>query len=212
MLKIRNFSVHYGRVVAVDHVHLSLTAGEIGIIRGEFGGGKSSLLKAIFGNVRHLGDLYVDGRTVRKPYPKLMAKRGGALMHENAEVFKQLTVRENIAVTQPQSLDAAHLTRTLEQFPSLSKHLDSPAFMLSGGQRQMLAFIRAVASRPKLLLLDEPNTGIAAEVTEAIKKIIRGLANMGTAILITEQTPALTTVATQHWNMLNGKILTGDTL
>ena len=212
MLKIQNVSVHYGRVVAVDHVSLRLAAGEIGIIRGEFGGGKSSLLKAIFGNVRHSGDLYIDGRNVRTPYPKLMAKCGVALMHENAEIFKHLTVRENIAVAQPQPPDAAHLTRTLAQFPGLIKHLDSPAFMLSGGQRQMLAFIRAVASRPKLLLLDEPNAGIAADVTEAIRKIIKGLANMGAAVLITEQTPALTATATHHWNMLNGKILTGNTL
>ena len=133
-------------------------------------------------------------------------------MHENAEIFKRLTVRENITVTQAQPLDTAYLTRTLEQFPCLSKHLDSPAFMLSGGQRQMLAFIRAVASRPKLLLLDEPNAGIAAEVTEDIRKIIKSLANMGTTILIAEQIPALTTAATHHWNMLNGKLLTGDTL
>lgn len=187
MLELHDISVDYGSVHAVRNVYLHIEPGEVVLIRGHFGVGKSSLLNAILGVVKSSGRIRIAQHDYDRRTPYKMAKAGIAIMPEGQAIFRHLTTRQNLqlgAIHADQKID---LLDVLELFPDLERHLETPAYVLSGGQSQMLSFARAIMTSPKYLLLDEPSLGLAKEPIEKIAHAIAKQAAAGTGVLMVEQ-------------------------
>jgi len=192
LLAIDNVKVAYGNVVALSGVSLEVGTGEIIALIGANGAGKSTLMKAVMGLVR-LGDgsISFDGASLagRRTYER--ASLGIAYVPEGRGTLRQLSVRENLLMGAfARGRDpaiAADLDRVLERFPPLAERLALPAGTLSGGQQQMLVMGRALMSRPKLLLLDEPSLGLAPLIAADIFQTIAGLTEAGVSVLLVEQ-------------------------
>jgi branched-chain amino acid transport system ATP-binding protein len=192
MLDVDNLQVAYGRVIALHGVSLTVAEHEIVTIIGANGAGKSTLLRAICGVLAPFaGAIRLDGANVTALGSPEMIRRGVAMVPEGRHVFPELTVRENLDLGAYYRRDTdavrADLDRVLELFPILRERLRSAGGLLSGGQQQMLALGRALMSRPRLLLLDEPSLGLAPTIVRQLAKIIRELNARGTTILLVEQ-------------------------
>jgi branched-chain amino acid transport system ATP-binding protein len=192
LLQIEGLSVRYGALVAVREITMRVEAGEIVTVLGANGAGKSSLLGAVVGLVPPAGGRIVfDGTTVSGLAPERVVRHGIALSPEGRRVFPRLTVSDNLRLGAASRRDhdavAADRARVLELFPVLGDRLWQSAGTLSGGQQQMLAIGRALMSRPRLLLLDEPSLGLAPLVVEQIFELIARLRDEGTTILLVEQ-------------------------
>jgi branched-chain amino acid transport system ATP-binding protein len=192
MLRIDELRVLYGRVPALHEVSLRVEAGETVAIVGPNGAGKTTLLSAIFGVVTPAsGVIAFDGETLIGLTPEAIARRGLALVPEGRHIFSTLTVAENLLLGTTTVRDrgvAAHdLERTLERFPRLRQAYRMPAGNLSGGEQQQLAIARALLSRPRLLLLDEPSLGLAPIVIDVVFDVLTDLRNEGVTILLVEQ-------------------------
>jgi branched-chain amino acid transport system ATP-binding protein len=192
LLEIDDLSVRYGALVAVRDVSLRVEAGEIVTVIGANGAGKSSLLGAVAGLVPPArGRIAFDGREVTGLPAERIVRLGIALSPEGRRVFPGLTVADNLRLGAASRRDregiAADRRHVLELFPLLEERLWQAAGTLSGGQQQMLAIGRALMSRPRLLLLDEPSLGLAPIIVERIFELIRLLREQGTTILLVEQ-------------------------
>jgi branched-chain amino acid transport system ATP-binding protein len=192
MLEIDNLQVAYGRVLALHGVSLAVAEHEIVTIIGANGAGKSTLLRTICGVLApRAGTIRFDGADVTALRSPEMIRRGVAMVPEGRHVFPELTVRENLDLGAYYRRDAAavrsDLDRVLELFPVLRERLRSAGGLLSGGQQQMLALGRALMSRPRLLLLDEPSLGLAPTIVRQLGRIIRELNGSGATILLVEQ-------------------------
>lgn len=192
MLTVDNLKVAYGRVEALHGVSISVAQGEIVTIIGANGAGKSTLLRAICGVLApSSGTIHFDGADVTALTSPTMIRRGVAMVPEGRHVFPELTVQENLDLGAYYRRDVttvrSDLERVLTLFPMLRERLRSAGGLLSGGQQQMLALGRALMSRPRLLLLDEPSLGLAPTIVQQIGRIIRDLNSGGTTILLVEQ-------------------------
>jgi branched-chain amino acid transport system ATP-binding protein len=192
LLEIDDLSVRYGALVALRDVGLRVEAGEIVTVIGANGAGKSSLLGAVAGLVPPArGRIAFDGREVTGLPAERIVRLGIALSPEGRRVFPRLTVADNLRLGAASRRDrdgiAADRERVLELFPLLRERLWQSAGTLSGGQQQMLAIARALMSRPRLLLLDEPSLGLAPLIVEQIFELISLLREQGTTILLVEQ-------------------------
>lgn len=192
MLTVDNLKVAYGRVEALHGVSISVAQGEIVTIIGANGAGKSTLLRAICGVLApSSGTIHFDGADVTALTSPTMIRRGVAMVPEGRHVFPELTVQENLDLgayyRRDVSMVRSDLERVLTLFPMLRERLRSAGGLLSGGQQQMLALGRALMSRPRLLLLDEPSLGLAPTIVQQIGRIIRDLNSGGTTILLVEQ-------------------------
>jgi branched-chain amino acid transport system ATP-binding protein len=192
MLEVENLKVAYGRVVALHGVSIVVSEREIVTIIGANGAGKSTLLRAICGVVRPFaGTIRFDGQDVTALSSPDMIRRGVAMVPEGRHVFPEMTVRENLDLGAYYRRDGKAVRRDLERvlrlFPILVERMRTPAGRLSGGQQQMLAIGRALMSRPRLLLLDEPSLGLAPTIVQQLGHIIRDLNANGTTILLVEQ-------------------------
>jgi branched-chain amino acid transport system ATP-binding protein len=193
-LEVRDVSVAYGVVRALDGVSLSVAEGEIVALVGSNCAGKSTLLKAIMGVVRPsrgtvtFGSASLDGLAVEQ-----IVRRGVVLVPEGRGILGSLTVRENLRLGAYQRRDggiAADLEQVARRFPVLRERLGQKAGSLSGGEQQMLAIGRALMARPRLLLLDEPSLGLAPVIIAGIFEIIASLARDGVTVLLVEQNAA----------------------
>ena len=192
MLKVDALKVAYGRVEALHGVSIEVAQGDIVTIIGSNGAGKSTLLRAICGVLTpSAGTIRFDGDDVTALPSPSMIRRGVAMVPEGRHVFPELTVKENLELGAYYRRDMANvrsdLERVLALFPILRERLRHPGGSLSGGQQQMLALGRALMSRPRLLLLDEPSLGLAPTIVQQLGRIIRELNEGGTTILLVEQ-------------------------
>ena len=191
MLKVENLHVYYGSIHAIKGVSFEVNEREIVTLIGANGAGKSTTLNTVAGLLHpRTGSIVFEGQNlVGTPASKIVS-RGMALCPEGRRVFQQMTVRENLEMggyTRPAGEIEASLEDVFERFPRLKERAKQVAGTLSGGEQQMLAMGRALMSKPKLLMLDEPSMGLAPLLVEQIFEIICELNRAGTTILLVEQ-------------------------
>jgi branched-chain amino acid transport system ATP-binding protein len=180
ILKVEGLHVSYGKIAAVRDVSIEVGEGEIVALIGPNGAGKSTLLKTVAGLLRcGRGSIQFDGRPIANRPAAEVKRRGLALVLEGRSTLRQMTVHENLIlggyVRSDHGAIAADIDRMLDRFPVLRERLNQRAGTLSGGEQQMLVIARALISRPRLLMLDEPSLGLAPLVTAEIFKIVREL-------------------------------------
>jgi branched-chain amino acid transport system ATP-binding protein len=195
-LEVNSLSVNYGAVSAVRDVTLRVPHGVITTIIGSNGAGKSTIMKAIVGLIPAAsGSVSFDGTTLTGLHPSAIVARGIALVPEGRRLFADMTVDENVAAGAYTRQDAAGVAadrnKVLSLFPMLSERLAQRAGSLSGGQQQMLAVARALMTRPRLLLLDEPSIGLAPVVVQQIAAIVKDISREGVDVLLVEQNASL---------------------
>ena len=217
MLEVTGLRVAYGGIQAVRSITFHVNEGEMVALVGANGAGKTSTLKAI---ARVLdaagGDVHFCGEKITHIPPHDLIRKGIALVPEGRGVFPRLSVAENLAmgafVRDDKALIAADLERVYGYFPRLKERETQLAGTLSGGEQQMLAIGRALMSRPKLLLLDEPSMGLAPIMVQKIFEVIRAVAAEGMTILLIEQNAKLALQTSQRgYVMESGEVtLTGE--
>ena len=220
LLKVDDINVYYGAIHAIKGVSFHVDEGEIVTLIGANGAGKSTTLQTVSGLLRSkTGSITFEGQNISNVQAHKLVERGLAHVPEGRRIFLQMTVEENLemgAYTQPKGNTAASLERVYEQFPRLKERQRQIAGTLSGGEQQMLAMGRALMSKPKLLMLDEPSMGLAPILVEQIFQIIRDLHKAGTTILLVEQNAQMAlSVANRAYVLETGKITlsgTGDEL
>ena len=191
MLKVSDLHVYYGSIHAIKGVSFEVEEGEIVTLIGANGAGKSTSLNTVAGLLKaRSGSIqFMDKNMTGMPASKIVAQ-GMALCPEGRRVFQQMTVRENLEMggyTRPAGEIDASLDDVFTRFPRLKERHKQVAGTLSGGEQQMLAMGRALMSKPKLLMLDEPSMGLAPILVEQIFDIVQELHRAGTTILLVEQ-------------------------
>ena len=215
MLKVENINVYYGSIHAVKDISFEVNEGEIVTLIGANGAGKSTTLQTVSGLLRSkTGSIKFLGEEISAVLPHKIVTKGIAQVPEGRRVFLQMTVEENLqmgAYTRPSSEYADSIADVYERFPRLSERRKQVAGTLSGGELQMLAMGRALMSKPRLLMLDEPSMGLAPILVEQIFEIIEELHKAGTTILLVEQNAQMAlSIADRAYVLENGKIsLTG---
>lgn len=191
LLAIRNVCAAYGPIVAIQDVSLHVNAGEIVTLIGANGAGKSTLLMTIFSNPQaKSGHVFFDGQPITHMPTHHIAQMGISLVPEGRRIFPAMTVEENLAlglVAAGGKNATAELAHNFQLFPILQERRLQRAGTLSGGEQQMLAIGRALMSRPKLLLLDEPSLGLAPMMIKRIFAQLKEIALGGTTIFLVEQ-------------------------
>jgi branched-chain amino acid transport system ATP-binding protein len=192
MLEIKGLSIHYGMIPAVKKLDMVVKKGEVVSLIGTNGSGKSTTLRAISGIVKvHEGSILFEGKDITKIPPHKIVEMGISHVPEGRGVFTELTVLENLRMGAFTRKDKNGINRDIQEifryFPRLEERKKQLAGTLSGGEQQMLAIGRALMSRPKLLLLDEPSMGLAPILVKEIFKIIKNINEEGTTILLVEQ-------------------------
>jgi branched-chain amino acid transport system ATP-binding protein len=196
LLEVRGLSARYGAVAALRDVSLDVRAGELVALIGANGAGKSTLLRAIAGLMAPAaGRVALEGRDVTGQPPEAILRAGIALVPERRRVFADLTVLDNLELggyALPRGRDFRHrldagVDDAYRLFPVLHRRREQLAGTLSGGEQQMLAIGRALMSRPRLLLCDEPSLGLAPLIVQEIMRLLAALREAGTTILLVEQ-------------------------
>jgi branched-chain amino acid transport system ATP-binding protein len=192
MLEINNLVCRYGKVEAVKGVSLKIEAGQLVVLIGANGAGKSTTLRAISGILpRASGRMMFDGEDITRCSAQQILAKGIAHCPEGRKVFPYMTVNENLDMGAylRRDHDGIELDREriFAQFPRLAERRNQVAGTLSGGEQQMLAIGRAIMSRPKLIMFDEPSLGLAPNIVEQVFTIIDGIRNSGTTVLMVEQ-------------------------
>ena len=211
ILKVENINVYYGAIHAIKGVSFHVDEGEIVTLIGATGAGKSTTLQTISGLLRsRTGSIEFCGENIYKLPPHKIVEKGLAQVPEGRRIFLQMSVQENLdmgAYTQSGAGVGEDIERVFEQFPRLKERRRQIAGTLSGGEQQMLAIGRALMSRPKLLMLDEPSMGLAPILVEQIFEIIQSLHKSGTTILLVEQNAQMAlSVADRAYVMETGAI------
>ena len=192
MLEVKNLSVHYGMIQAVRNVDFTVKEGEIVSLIGANGAGKSTVLKTLSGLIHPSeGEIVYLDENIASTSAKKIVEKGLVQVPEGRHVFPGLTVKENLELGAFLRKDKEGIQKDMEavfeRFPILKERKDQDAQTLSGGEQQMLAMGRALMSRPKLLLLDEPSMGLAPIFIREIFKIIQEIQKTGTTVLLIEQ-------------------------
>jgi len=212
LLSLEGLQVAYGGIRAVKGIDLHVEQGELVCLIGANGAGKTTTLKAITGLVPPAsGRILYEGDELSGRRVHDIARRGLALVPEGRGVFAQLTIEENLAMGAYARKDrgaiAADVERAFTLFPRLKERRKQTAGTLSGGEQQMLAIARAMMSRPKLLLLDEPSMGLAPLMVERIFEVIRAIASEGVTMLLVEQNARLALEASHRGYVLEGGLV-----
>jgi branched-chain amino acid transport system ATP-binding protein len=188
MLSIRGLNTHYGASHILQGVDLELGKGRIAAVLGRNGVGKTTTVKTIMGLVAPSGgSVTLDGTPITAWPPHRVARAGVSYVPEGRQIFPDMTVVENIRVAQRKPAKEWPLQKLLQLFPSLDERQRNKGSQLSGGEQQMLAIARALASDPTVLLLDEPSQGLAPLVVRELARVIRLLRDAGVTILLIEQ-------------------------
>lgn len=212
MLKVNDINVYYGSIHAIKNISFEVNQGEIVTLIGANGAGKSTTLQTVSGLLRSkTGSISFLDENINEILPHKIVSKGIAHCPEGRRIFLQMTVEENLqmgAYTRPSSELFDSLNIVYEQFPRLAERKKQIAGTLSGGEQQMLAMGRAMMSKPKLLMLDEPSMGLAPLLVEQIFEIIKKLNKAGTTILLVEQNARMAlSVANRAYVLENGRIV-----
>ena len=210
MLEVNNINVYYDAIHAIKGVSLEVGEGETVTLIGANGAGKSTILKTISGLMRsRTGEITFMGEPINNVPPHKIVDRGLAHVPEGRRIFMQMTVQENLemgAYTQSTGIEES-LEHVYKLFPRMKERRKQIAGTMSGGEQQMLAIGRALMSRPKLLMLDEPSMGLAPILVEQIFEIIKALREDGSTILLVEQNARMAlSVADRAYVLETGKI------
>jgi len=215
VLNVTNMNVYYGNIYAIKDVSFHVDEGEVVTLIGANGAGKSTILKTISGLLRSkTGSISFSGEDISSVASYSIVKQGLAQVPEGRRVFLQMSVQENLEMghyTQPGATLNERIEQVYERFPRLLERRKQVAGTLSGGEQQMLAMGRALMSRPRLLMLDEPSMGLAPLLVEQIFGIIRELHDSGTTILLVEQNAHMALkVADRGYVLETGRIAATD--
>lgn len=217
MLKVENLSIHYGVIQAVNDVSFEVNQGEVVTLIGANGTGKTSILRTISGLVRpSQGSISFMGKPIHKLAARKIVGNGLAQVPEGHHVFSSLSVMENLEMgaflQKDREQNQKMLKKVFDRFPRLEERKNQDAATLSGGEQQMLAMGRALMSRPKLLLLDEPSMGLAPIFIQEIFNIIEDIKKQGTTVLLVEQNAnKALTIADKAYVLETGKVVLSGT-
>lgn len=217
MLEIKNLQVFYGVIQAIKDVSFQVNEGEVIALIGANGAGKTTILHTITGLIpAKTGEVIFEGQDLLKIPAHQIVSLGMAHVPEGRHVFSQLTVYENLLMGAYTRKDKAEIEDTLEnvykRFPRLKERKNQYAGTLSGGEQQMLAMGRALMSKPRIVLMDEPSMGLSPILVEEIFDIIKSISNNGTTVLLVEQNAKKALeIANRAYVLETGKIvLDGD--
>ncbi|MBI1174453.1 MAG: ATP-binding cassette domain-containing protein [Sideroxydans sp.] len=212
LLEVRGLKVAYGGIKAVKGIDFDIAAGELVALIGSNGAGKTTTLKALAGLLHPTaGRLHYDGKSLHSVAAHQRVYRGMALVPEGRGIFARLSVEENLQMGAYCRNDKAEIDQDMQRiyqlFPRLAERRMQLAGTLSGGEQQMVAMGRAMMSRPKLLMLDEPSMGLAPMMVEKIFETIRDISAQGVAILLVEQNARLALEVAQRGYVLEGGVV-----
>jgi branched-chain amino acid transport system ATP-binding protein len=217
MLKVKGLQVNYGGIQAVKGVDLEVGQGELVTLIGANGAGKTTTMKAITGLKPYSGgDIEYMGQSIKGVPTHELLKRGLAMVPEGRGIFARMSILENMQMGAYLRNDADGIQKDTERmfgfFPRLKERASQYAGTLSGGEQQMLAMARALLSRPKLLLLDEPSMGLSPIMVEKIFEVVREISKEGLTVLLVEQNARLALqAANRGYVMDSGTVtMTGD--
>lgn len=217
MLKVKDLSVHYGVIQAINKINFDVHEGEIVSLIGANGAGKSTILKAISGLYRPSeGEILFKDTPIQKASTKKIVESGISLVPEGRHVFSGMTVLENLELGAYLRKDKDGIKQDLEniytRFPVLAERKKQDTATLSGGEQQMVAMGRAMMSRPKLLLLDEPSMGLAPIFIKEIFNIIKDINQQGTTVLLIEQNAKVAlSISNRGYVLETGKVVLSGT-
>ena len=216
LLQVEDINVYYGAIHAIKGISFEVYPDEIVTLIGANGAGKSTTLNTIAGLLRpRSGHIVLEGKDLATIPASRIVSQGMALCPEGRRIFQQMTVRENLEMggyTRPKSEIPASLEEMFTRFPRLKEREKQIAGTISGGEQQMLAMARALMSKPKLLMLDEPSMGLAPILVEQIFDIIKELHEAGVTILLVEQNAQMAlSIADRAYVLETGRIaMTGE--
>lgn len=192
ILSLKNISVNYGGIKALKNISIDVNEGEIITLIGSNGAGKTTTLRAISGIVKPIsGEILLNGQNIVGTKPHLLVPKGISHSPEGRGIFANLTVMENLemgAYTRSSKSEMAEdFEKVFKLFPRVKERIKQVAGTLSGGEQQMVAISRALMSRPKILLLDEPSLGLAPQIVATIFNIIQEVNKNGMTVLLVEQ-------------------------
>jgi len=212
MLKVRDVHVYYGAIHALKGVSFSIEKGELVTLLGANGAGKTTTLKTLSGLLRlHSGRIELEGASLNGAEPHVIVQRGVGHAPEGRKIFPRFTVMENLHIggyTRSKHSLGPDIERVFELFPRLKERQKQVAGTLSGGEQQMLAIGRALMSRPKLLLLDEPSMGLAPMMVERIFSTVRTVSQEGVTVLLVEQNAKLALEASHRGYVMESGLIT----
>ena len=217
MLEINNIHTYYGNIQALKGVSVSVDEGEIVTLIGANGAGKSTTLNTVSGIIKpREGDVRLEGESINALPPHQIVSMGISQAPEGRKIFSRLTVRENLEMGAFTRSDKERIREDFERvfslFPRLKERIKQVGGTLSGGEQQMLAIGRAMMSKPRLLLLDEPSLGLAPLLVREVFQIIERLNKEGTTILLVEQNAFAALKIAHHGFILeNGRLVLAGT-
>ena len=214
MLEVTSLSVSYGKHRALESVDISVKPGELVVMLGANGAGKSSLLRALGGMLKPLpgAGVRLDGHNLLAMPPHRIVEAGLALVPEGRGVFIDLTVRENLALgaltPRARRAEPQNLRRVLDLFPRLGQRMGQRVVTMSGGEQQMVALGRAIMSAPQILLLDEPSLGLSPLLCLELFRAVRAIRDLGVGVLLVEQNASMSLgIADRGYLLENGRLV-----
>ncbi|AFJ86619.1 Branched-chain amino acid transport ATP-binding protein LivF [Burkholderia sp. KJ006] len=213
MLKIKGLQVNYGGIQAVKGVDMEVRQGELVTLIGANGAGKTTTMKAITGLKPYsAGDIEYEGKSIKGIPPHELLKRGLAMVPEGRGIFARMSIIENMQMGAYLRNDKDQIKKDVDRmfgfFPRLKERATQLAGTLSGGEQQMLAMSRAILSKPKLLLLDEPSMGLSPIMVEKIFEVVREISKEGITVLLVEQNARLALQAADRGYVMDSGTVT----
>ncbi|WP_321804706.1 ABC transporter ATP-binding protein [Burkholderia sp. BCC1993] len=213
MLKIKGLQVNYGGIQAVKGVDMEVRQGELVTLIGANGAGKTTTMKAITGLKPYsAGDIEYDGKSIKGVPSHELLKRGLAMVPEGRGIFARMSIIENMQMGAYLRNDNEQIKKDVDRmfgfFPRLKERATQLAGTLSGGEQQMLAMSRAILSKPKLLLLDEPSMGLSPIMVEKIFEVVRTISSEGITVLLVEQNARLALQAADRGYVMDSGTVT----